>query len=64
VDDASPAATAGVLTAGADAWLAKDRSSRQVAAVVRKLAAGEQAAVESAARGPGRDPSVEFLVGR
>ncbi len=25
VDDASPAATAGVLTAGADAWLAKDR---------------------------------------
>jgi DNA-binding NarL/FixJ family response regulator len=63
VDAASPETTAAVLTAGADGCLAKDQSSRQVAAVVRKLAAGEPAAVETAARPPGRDPRVALLVG-
>jgi DNA-binding NarL/FixJ family response regulator len=64
-DDANPQTTAAVLTAGADGWLAKDRSSPQVAATVRKFAAGEPAAVELelAVRAPGRDPSVALLVG-
>ena len=61
--DAHPATTAVVLAAGADGCLAKDRSSRQVAAVVRKLAAGESAIMAAAAQPPGRDPSVELLVG-
>jgi DNA-binding NarL/FixJ family response regulator len=63
VDDASPETTAAVLTSGADGCLAKDQSSRQVAAAIRRLAAGEQAVVGSAARAPGRDASVELLVG-
>jgi len=61
--DAHPATTAAVLAAGADGCLAKDRSSRQLATVIRKLAAGEQAVMATAARTPGRDPSVELLVG-
>jgi DNA-binding NarL/FixJ family response regulator len=63
--DPDPATAAAVLAAGADGWLAKDRSSRQLAAVIRRLAAGEQAVmeVELAVRGPGRDPIVELLVG-
>jgi DNA-binding NarL/FixJ family response regulator len=63
VDDASPETAAAVLTAGADSCLAKDRSSQQVAAAVRRLAAGEQVVMESAVRTPGRDPMVELLVG-
>ncbi len=63
VDEASPETTAVVVAAGADGCLAKDQSSRQLAAAVRKLAAGEQAVVATAARPPGRDPSVELLVG-
>jgi DNA-binding NarL/FixJ family response regulator len=65
-DDANPQTTAAVLTAGADGWLAKNLSSPQVAATVRKLAAGEPAAVELelAVRAPGREPSVALLVGR
>ena len=67
VDDASSAATAEGLTFGADGCLGKDRSSRQVAAVVRKLGAGEPAVMEVelelAVRTPGRDPNVELLVG-
>jgi two-component system nitrate/nitrite response regulator NarL len=63
VDDASPETAAAVLTAGADSCLAKDRSSQQVAAAVRRLAAGEQVVMGSAVRAPGRDPSVELLVG-
>jgi DNA-binding NarL/FixJ family response regulator len=58
-----PATTAAVLAAGADGCLAKDRSSSQLAAAVRKLAAGESAIMAAAARTPGRDPSVELLVG-
>jgi DNA-binding NarL/FixJ family response regulator len=61
--DFHPSTTAAVLAVGADGCLAKDRSSRQVAAAVRKLAAGESAIMAAAARTPGRDPSVELLVG-
>ena len=60
--DAHPATTAAVLAVGADGCLAKDCSSRQVAAVVRKLAAGEPAVMATAARTPGHDPGVELLV--
>jgi DNA-binding NarL/FixJ family response regulator len=63
VDEASPETSAAVVAAGADGCLAKDQSSRQLATVVRKLAAGEQAVVEAAAQAPSRDPSVELLVG-
>ena len=63
VDDASPETAAAVLTAGADSCLAKDRSSQQVAAAVRRLAAGEQVVMGSAVRAPVLDPSVELLVG-
>ena len=61
-DDVSPETTAAVLTAGADGCLAKDQSSRQLAAAVRKLAAGEQAVVVASEGAPGRDPSVELRV--
>jgi DNA-binding NarL/FixJ family response regulator len=61
--DAHLATTAAVLAAGADGCLAKDQSSRQVAALVRRLAAGGQAVMTTAARTPGRDPGVELLVG-
>jgi DNA-binding NarL/FixJ family response regulator len=61
--DPDPATTAAVLATGADGCLAKDRSSRQLAAVIRRLAAGEQPVMETAARPPGRDPIVELLVG-
>jgi DNA-binding NarL/FixJ family response regulator len=62
-DDPDPATAAAVLAAGADGCLAKNRSSRQLAAVIRRLAAGEQPVMETAARPPGRDPMVELLVG-
>jgi DNA-binding NarL/FixJ family response regulator len=55
---------AGALQAGADGFLAKDASSRQVAGAIRSLVAGEGsvvAAAESASR-PARDPSVELRV--
>jgi DNA-binding NarL/FixJ family response regulator len=61
--DAHPDTTAAVLAAGADGCLAKDQSSRQVAAAVRKLAAGEPAVMATPVRTPGRDPSVELMVG-
>jgi DNA-binding NarL/FixJ family response regulator len=60
--DAHPETTAGVLAAGADGCLAKDRSSRQVATAIRRLAAGEQAVIEAAEPAPGRDPGVELRV--
>ena len=60
--DARPETTAAVLACGADGCLAKDRSSRQVVTVIRKLAAGEQAVVVAAERAPVRDPSVELRV--
>jgi two-component system, NarL family, nitrate/nitrite response regulator NarL len=60
--DAHPDTTAAVLAAGADGCLAKDRSSRQVATVIRRLAASEQAIVVPADPPPARDPSVELRV--
>jgi two-component system nitrate/nitrite response regulator NarL len=62
-DDARPEATPAVLASGADGCLAKDRSSRELASAIRKLAAGEQAVMGPAVRAPVRDPSVELLVG-
>jgi two-component system nitrate/nitrite response regulator NarL len=56
VDDASPETAAAVLTAGADSCLAKDRSSQQVAAAVRRLAAGKQVVMGSTVRAPVLDP--------
>ena len=59
--DARPETTAAVLACGADGFLAKDRSSRQVATAIRKLAAGEQAML--VATEPPRvrlDPSVDL----
>jgi DNA-binding NarL/FixJ family response regulator len=58
---AHPATTVAVLAAGADGWLAKDCSSRQVATAIRQLAAAGQAPV-AAATPTGRDPSVELRV--
>jgi DNA-binding NarL/FixJ family response regulator len=58
---AHPATTVAVLAAGADGWLAKDCSSRQVATAIRQLAAAGQAPVV-AATPTGRDPSVELRV--
>jgi DNA-binding NarL/FixJ family response regulator/predicted DNA-binding protein (UPF0251 family) len=55
---------AGALEAGADGFLAKDASSRQVAEAIRKLACGEDhvvVATEPASR-PLRDPSVDLRV--
>jgi two-component system nitrate/nitrite response regulator NarL len=60
--DAHPGMPAAVAAAGADAWLAKDRSSRQVAAVIRKLVAGEPAVAEAAEPVTIRDPSVALRV--
>jgi len=60
--DAHRDTTAAVLAAGADGCLAKDRSSRQVAAAIRHLVAGRQAPVAAAEAPPGRDPSVELRV--
>ena len=58
-----PATTAAVLAAGADGWLAKDRSSRQVATAIHQLAAGGPVPVPVvAAASTGRDPSVELRV--
>ena len=59
---AHPATTAAVLAAGADGWLAKDCSSRQVATAIRHLAAGGQVPVAAAEAPAGRDPSVELRV--
>jgi DNA-binding NarL/FixJ family response regulator len=62
-DDARPETSAAVIASGADGVLAKDRSSRQVATAIRRLAAGEQAMVRAAEPPrPGRDPSVELRV--
>jgi NarL family two-component system response regulator LiaR len=55
---------AGALEAGADGFLAKDASSRQVAAAIRRLVEGESrvvVATEAASR-PSRDPSVDLRV--
>jgi DNA-binding NarL/FixJ family response regulator len=60
--DPHPATSAAVLAVGADGCLAKDRSSRQVAAAIRHLAAGGQAPVAAAEAPAGRDPSVELRV--
>ena len=60
--DAHPETTAAVLAAGADGWLAKDRSSRQVATAIRRLAAGDQAIAAAAQPAPSSDPSVELRV--
>ena len=59
---AHPATTAAVLAAGADGWLAKDRSSRQVATAIRQLGAGGPVPLVAAAAPAGRDPSVELRV--
>jgi two-component system, NarL family, nitrate/nitrite response regulator NarL len=56
--DAHPRMPAAVLTSGADGWLAKDRSSREVAAVIRRLVAGEPVRVEAAEPPTIHDPSV------
>jgi DNA-binding NarL/FixJ family response regulator len=50
------------LAAGADGWLAKACSSRQVATTIRHLAAGGQVPVAAAEAPAGRDPSVELRV--
>jgi DNA-binding NarL/FixJ family response regulator len=60
--DPDPATTAAVLAAGADGWLAKECSSRQVATAIRHLAAGAQVPVVAAEAPAGRDPSVELRV--
>ena len=61
--DARPETTAAVLASGTDGVLAKDRSSRQVAAAIRKLAAGEPTlALAAGPSRPGREPSVQLLV--
>jgi DNA-binding NarL/FixJ family response regulator len=60
--DASPRTPAAVVAAGADAWLAKDRSSRQVAAAIRKLVLGEPAVAEAAEPVTVSDPSVALRV--
>jgi DNA-binding NarL/FixJ family response regulator len=60
--DPDPATTAAVLAAGADGWLAKACSSRQVATAIRHLAAGGQVPVVAAGAPAGRDPSVELRV--
>lgn len=60
--DAHPATTAAVLACGADGWLAKDCSSRQVKTAIRKLAAGKPALLVAADPPPGRDPSVQLRV--
>ena len=61
--DGRPETTAAVIASGADGFLAKDRSSRQVAVAIRKLAAGEQAMVMAAEPSrPAGDPSVELRV--
>lgn len=54
--DAHAETTAAVLASGADGYLAKDGSSRQVRIAIRKLAAGNQAVVVAADPPPGRDP--------
>jgi DNA-binding NarL/FixJ family response regulator len=59
--DADPTTTAAVIAAGADGWLAKDRSSRQLAAVIRQLVTGDQAMAAAEPRRV-RDPSVELRV--
>jgi two-component system, NarL family, response regulator LiaR len=61
-EDPRPATTAAVLAAGADGWLAKDCSSRQVATAIRHLVAGGQVPVAAAEAPAGRDPSVELRV--
>jgi two-component system, NarL family, response regulator LiaR len=53
------------LAAGADGFLAKDASSRQVAGAIRSLADGQDSVVVAAepdTRRPARDPSVELRV--
>jgi DNA-binding NarL/FixJ family response regulator len=62
--DTRRATIAAALAAGADGFLAKDASSRQVAGAIRTLVNGEGTVVvaaEPAAR-PVRDPSVELRV--
>ena len=57
----NPETTAAVLTCGADGSSAKDCSSRQLATLIRQLAAGGQGVVAAAEPGrPGRDPIVEL----
>ena len=58
--DAHPETTAAVVASGADGCLAKDRSSRQVATAIRRLAAGDQPIAEAADPPPDRDPLVEL----
>ena len=60
--DAHPETTAAVLAAGADGCVTKDRSSRQVATAIRRLAAGDQARLPAAEAKLGREPSVDLLV--
>ena len=56
-----PETTAAVLAYGADGSSAKDCSSRQVATLIRQLAADEQPVMQSAEPSrPGRDPMVEL----
>ncbi len=59
--DARPETTAAVIASGAHGVLAKDRSSRQVATAIRKLAAGEPTVtLASGLSRPSRDPIVEL----
>ena len=56
---------AGALEAGADGFLAKDASSRQVAGAIRSLVEGKGGSVVAAAEPPSRlalDPSVDLRV--
>ena len=56
-----PETTAAVLACGADGSSGKDCSSRQVATLIRQLAADEEPAVRSAEpTPPGRDPMVDL----
>jgi DNA-binding NarL/FixJ family response regulator len=51
-----------VIEAGADAFLAKDVSSPQVATTIRRVVGGHQGPITTLPSRPTRDPGVELLV--
>jgi DNA-binding NarL/FixJ family response regulator len=51
-----------VIEAGADAFLAKDVSSPQVATTIRRVVGGHQGPITTLPSRPSRDPGVELLV--
>jgi DNA-binding NarL/FixJ family response regulator len=62
--DARRETIAAVTACGADGWLAKDRSSRQVANAIRMVVDGQRAILPAAQPlSPSRTPSVQLRVG-